>query len=65
MSQIFAANHPHRLRTLRLTNYDAHTNWLSPQILPSIEVARQGTLLDRYASLIDNRKQRLPRWDSS
>jgi pimeloyl-ACP methyl ester carboxylesterase len=65
VSQIFAANHPQRLRTLTLTNCDVHTNWPPPQILPSIEAARQGTLLDRYASMIDNREQRLLRWKSA
>jgi pimeloyl-ACP methyl ester carboxylesterase len=65
VSQIFAANHPHRLRTLTLTNCDVHTNWPPPQILPSIEAARQGTLLDRYASMIENSQQRLLRWKSA
>lgn len=53
VSQIFAAHHPERVRTLTLTNCDVHDNWPPEVILPSIEAARAGTLVERYAALMD------------
>jgi O-6-methylguanine DNA methyltransferase len=52
VAQIFAANHPHRLRTLTLTNCDVHDNWPPEAILPNIEMARQGTLAAMYHGLL-------------
>jgi pimeloyl-ACP methyl ester carboxylesterase len=54
VAQIFAANHPHRLRTLTLTNCDVHDNWPPQAILPNIEMARQGTLAAMYRGLLDD-----------
>jgi pimeloyl-ACP methyl ester carboxylesterase len=61
IGQIFAAHNPQRLRTLTLSNCDTHTNWPPESILPAIEAARQGTLLDRYVQLIDNAPERYAR----
>lgn len=65
VAQIFAATNPGRLRTLTLTNCDTHDNWPPVQILPSIELARQGKLLDRYAAMIDQPAVRYERWKSA
>jgi pimeloyl-ACP methyl ester carboxylesterase len=54
VAQIFAANHPHRLRTLTLTNCDVHDNWPPRAILPNIEMARQGTLAAMYRGLLQD-----------
>jgi len=48
ISQIFAAKHPERLRTLTLTNCDVHDGWPPKTVLPMIEAARRGTLADNY-----------------
>ena len=48
ISQIFAAKHPARLRTLTLTNCDVHDGWPPQAVLPMIEAARRGTLADNY-----------------
>src|SRR5260221_1258708 len=48
ISQIFAAKHPERLRTLTLTNCDVHDGWPPKTVLPMIEAARQGKLADDY-----------------
>jgi pimeloyl-ACP methyl ester carboxylesterase len=48
ISQIFAAKHPERLRTLTLTNCDVHDGWPPKAVLPLIEAARQGKLADDY-----------------
>jgi pimeloyl-ACP methyl ester carboxylesterase len=54
IAQIFAVNHQHRLRTLTLTNCDAHDNWPPQAILPNIEMARKGTVSDLYRRLLDD-----------
>jgi pimeloyl-ACP methyl ester carboxylesterase len=61
IAQIFAANHPERLRSLTLTDCDTHDNWPPAIIRPSIDAARQGVLLDRYIALIDNETERYTR----
>jgi pimeloyl-ACP methyl ester carboxylesterase len=45
VAQIFAANHPERIRSLTLTNCDVHDHWPPPAILPTIEAARSGALI--------------------
>lgn len=60
--QIFAAHHPERVRTLTLTNCDVHDNWPPEIIRPSIEAARSGVLIERYAALIDQPAERLARF---
>jgi pimeloyl-ACP methyl ester carboxylesterase len=54
ISQIFAAHYPHRLRSLTLTNCDVHDGWPPQQVLPVIDMARQGTLPALYQGLLDN-----------
>jgi pimeloyl-ACP methyl ester carboxylesterase len=44
IAQIFAARYPHRIRSLTLTNCDAHDNWPPKAFLPIIEVVRSGRL---------------------
>jgi pimeloyl-ACP methyl ester carboxylesterase len=61
IAQIFAAHHPERLRSLTLTNCDTHDNWPPAVILPMIEAARQGTLLDNYLALVDDAAERFTR----
>ena len=52
VAQLFAVDHPHRLRTLTLTNCDAHDNYPSKALLQLIEAAREGTLAARYEGLL-------------
>lgn len=61
VAQIFAAHNAQRLRTLTLTNCDVHDNWPPEAILPSIQAAREGTLIERYARLIDDAPERYAR----
>ena len=62
IAQIFAANNPERVRTLTLTNCDAHDNWPPPAILPQIAAAREGVLIDSYAQFIDEPSGRRARF---
>jgi pimeloyl-ACP methyl ester carboxylesterase len=62
VAQIFAVHNAQRLRTLTLTNCDVHDNWPPEAVKPSLEAARNGTLIDRYASFIDNPGERYARW---
>jgi pimeloyl-ACP methyl ester carboxylesterase len=54
ISQIFATRNPERLRSLTLTNCDVHELWLSPEIKPTIQAARDGKLADIYQTLLDD-----------
>jgi pimeloyl-ACP methyl ester carboxylesterase len=54
VSQVFAANHPDRVRTLTLTNCDVHDGWPPETVLPMIEAAKQGKLADLYQALLDD-----------
>jgi pimeloyl-ACP methyl ester carboxylesterase len=58
IAQIFAVRNPHRLRTLTLTNCDAHDNWPPAMTLPMVEAARRGALLASYEELIEDRATR-------
>jgi pimeloyl-ACP methyl ester carboxylesterase len=62
IAQIFAANHPERVRTLTLTNCDVHDNWPPEAIAPQIEAARKGVLIDAYAQYIDDAESRSKRF---
>jgi pimeloyl-ACP methyl ester carboxylesterase len=62
VAQIFAARHPHRLRTLTLTNCDVHDNWPPEAIAPQIEAARQGVLVDAFAAFLDDPEGRRVRF---
>jgi pimeloyl-ACP methyl ester carboxylesterase len=54
ISQIFAARHPERIRTLTLTNCDVHDGWPPDAIMAALERAGQGTLADVYQSFLDD-----------
>lgn len=64
VAQIFAATCPARVRTLTLTNCDVHDNWPPPAIAPQLAAAREGTLIENFASYVadpDARMQRFAR----
>src|SRR5438876_11435939 len=42
IAQIFAARHPERLRSLTLTNCDAHDNWPPAAVKPFLAMAAAG-----------------------
>jgi pimeloyl-ACP methyl ester carboxylesterase len=44
IAQILAARHPHRIRTLTLTNCDVHDGWPPPAFEPTVQAARAGGL---------------------
>jgi haloalkane dehalogenase len=48
VAQLFLAKYPQRVRTLLLTNCDVDENSPPPQFLPLIELAKQGTLVERF-----------------
>jgi pimeloyl-ACP methyl ester carboxylesterase len=48
VSQIFAARHPAKIRSLTLTNCECEGNFPPPDFAPVVELARQGT----YAPLV-------------
>jgi pimeloyl-ACP methyl ester carboxylesterase len=53
--QIFAANHPDRVRSIALTNSDVHTNWPPEAFKPVVELARQGGLPDLISSMLKDK----------
>jgi haloalkane dehalogenase len=57
VSQVFLAKYPHRVRTLLLTNCDVDENNPPPQFAPFIELAKKGTLADRFVVSQLNDKQ--------
>lgn len=65
IAQIFAANHPKRLRSLTLTNCDTHDNWPPPSIAPTIAAAAKGNLIDRYVALVADSEARYQRFSRS
>lgn len=65
IGQIFAAHNAQRLRTLTLSNCDAHDNWPPAAFKPALELAREGTLIDRYAALIEDRPSRHARFTNA
>jgi pimeloyl-ACP methyl ester carboxylesterase len=65
IGQVFAAYNAERLRSLTLTNCDVHTNWPPDAIAAAIDAARQGTLLDFYVRLIEDRALRRQRLSSA
>jgi pimeloyl-ACP methyl ester carboxylesterase len=44
IAQLFAAKYPKRLRSLTLTNCDAHDNWPPAALAPTMEAAKSGAL---------------------
>jgi pimeloyl-ACP methyl ester carboxylesterase len=53
IAQIFAANYPHRLTSLVLTNCDVHDGWPPPQVLPIMDHCRNGTLAPIFQPMLD------------
>jgi pimeloyl-ACP methyl ester carboxylesterase len=54
IAQIFAANHPERLRTLALTNCDTHDNWPPAALSSLVELIKSGEHLNAFRSLLAN-----------
>jgi pimeloyl-ACP methyl ester carboxylesterase len=48
VSQLFLAKHPHRVRTLLLTNCDVDENNPPASFLPFVELAKKELLVDRF-----------------
>jgi len=48
VAQLFVAKYPHRVRTLLLTNCDVDENNPPKSFLPFVELAKKGTLVDRF-----------------
>ena len=48
VAQLFVAKHPHRVRTLLLTNCDVDENNPPPQFAPFAALAKKGLLVDRF-----------------
>jgi len=63
VSQVFVAKYPHRVRTLLLTNCDVDQNSPPPLFLPLIDLAKKGTLVDRFivSQLNDKQLARSPK----
>jgi pimeloyl-ACP methyl ester carboxylesterase len=57
VSQVFVAKYPHRVRTLLLTNCDVDQYSPPPLFLPLIDLAKKGTLVDRFIVSQLNDKQ--------
>src|SRR4051812_4178306 len=52
IAQIFAAHNPERVRSLTLTNCDAHDNWPPEAFKPFLEMAAGGGLPDTLTALL-------------
>ncbi len=52
IAQIFAASHPERVRTLTLTDCDAHDNWPPEPFKPFLEMAANGGLPGTLAAML-------------
>jgi pimeloyl-ACP methyl ester carboxylesterase len=55
ISQIFAANNPERVRTLTLTDCDAHDNWPPEAFRPFVEMTKAGGLKDTLNALVTDK----------
>ena len=53
--QIFAALYPHRLRSLTLTNCDAHDNWPPQAFQPFVDMVAAGGLADTLQAMLDDK----------
>src|SRR5438067_96031 len=51
IAQIFAARHPQRVRSLTLTNCDAHDNWPPAAFKPFLEMAAAGGLPETLGAM--------------
>lgn len=52
IAQIFAALNPARVRSLTLTDCDAHDNWPPPAFVPFLEMAAAGGLRDALGAML-------------
>jgi len=55
ISQIFAANHPERLRSLTLTDSDVHDNWPPKAVKEFLDVVARGGLGDALKKMLSDR----------
>jgi pimeloyl-ACP methyl ester carboxylesterase len=55
IAQIFAALHPDRLRTLTLTNCDAHDNWPPEAFKPFLAMAANGGLAGALGGMLSDK----------
>jgi pimeloyl-ACP methyl ester carboxylesterase len=55
IAQIFSALHPERLRSLTLTNCDAHDNWPPQAFKPFLDMAAEGGLSDTLNALLSDK----------
>ena len=54
--QIFAANNPHRIRSMTLTDCDTHDNWPPEAFRPFVEMTRSGGLRDTLSAMLNDKK---------
>jgi pimeloyl-ACP methyl ester carboxylesterase len=55
IAQIFAAHNPQRLRSLTLTNCDAHDNWPPKAFKPFLEMAAGGGLPSTLSAMVSDK----------
>jgi pimeloyl-ACP methyl ester carboxylesterase len=55
IAQIFAALHPHRVRSLTLTDCDAHDNWPPEAFKPFLAMAAGGGLRETLDAMLSNK----------
>src|SRR5882762_6904637 len=55
IAQIFAAHHPQRVRSLTLTNCDAHDNWPPDAFKPFLAMAAAGGLPDTLNAMVGDK----------
>ena len=55
IAQIFAARHPQRVRSLALTNCDAHDNWPPEAFRPFLEMAAAGGLAKTLGAMVGDK----------
>ena len=55
IAQIFAAHNPQRVRSLALTNCDAHDNWPPEAFRPFLQMAAGGGLADTLKALVGDK----------
>ena len=55
IAQIFAAQNPQRVRSLTLTNGDAHDNWPPQAFKPFLAMAAAGGLADTLTAMVDDK----------
>ncbi|HEY0231676.1 MAG TPA: alpha/beta hydrolase [Dokdonella sp.] len=56
IAQILAANHPERVRSLTLTNCDAHDNWPPVAFKPFLALAAAGGLPGALAAMLEDKR---------